>query len=294
MAGIVPLFAQQENDSVKGQIRLNKDAVRMIQFDFNAPQKEHSQPQSAPLDKKWMSFKTEVRMPRSLTDTTAVRKPTGYVRAEPYTIWTRYGEDPVFDVLVYGRPAKKQVYWKLQPYVSSREEEYGHTLPPSMGRMYDLFSGGGNPMGAGVVAYMDFDKILFENFTARGRAIRHNRTHATAWKTYRDYVPTREDSLKFPTFGRDLKLWAVDTVSQASPVLPDAAKKSVTQAAAPPDPKKPAGQAAGSEGSMEDIYRRMRKQQQADSLRWKEFFRKDKVRQNVYDVEREIRRMKEK
>jgi hypothetical protein len=40
------------------------------------------------------------------------------------------------------------------------------------------------------------DKALFENFTKRGRAIKRNQKKAKAWKIYKDYVPTKEDSLK--------------------------------------------------------------------------------------------------
>ena len=51
------------------------------------------------------------------------------------------------------------------------------------------------PVTSAPIATFDADKILFETFTARGRAIKHNRKHANAWKIYNDYVPTREDSL---------------------------------------------------------------------------------------------------
>ena len=45
------------------------------------------------------------------------------------------------------------------------------------------------------LATFDADKILYENFTKRGRAIKHNREHANAWKTYNDYKPAHKDSL---------------------------------------------------------------------------------------------------
>ena len=41
------------------------------------------------------------------------------------------------------------------------------------------------------------DKLLFENLTKRGRAIKRNRKKAKAWKIYKDYVPTKDDSLKW-------------------------------------------------------------------------------------------------
>jgi hypothetical protein len=39
--------------------------------------------------------------------------------------------------------------------------------------------------------------MLYETLTKRGRAIRRNRKHANAWKTYQDYVPTLQDSLLY-------------------------------------------------------------------------------------------------
>lgn len=53
------------------------------------------------------------------------------------------------------------------------------------------------PHMAAPLATFDADKLLFENFTKRGRAIKRNRKHAKAWKIYNDYQPTYEDSLKW-------------------------------------------------------------------------------------------------
>lgn len=53
------------------------------------------------------------------------------------------------------------------------------------------------PNTSAPLATFDADKFLFENFTKRGRAIKHNRKHANAWKIYNDYQPTHEDSLKW-------------------------------------------------------------------------------------------------
>lgn len=50
-----------------------------------------------------------------------------------------------------------------------------------------------SPTGPGVSISVDFDKLLYENLTKRGRAIKHNRTHAVAWKKYADYIPTKQD-----------------------------------------------------------------------------------------------------
>ena len=45
-----------------------------------------------------------------------------------------------------------------------------------------------SPAGPGASISLDFDKLLFESLTKRGRAIKHNRTHATAWKKYASYI----------------------------------------------------------------------------------------------------------
>ena len=51
------------------------------------------------------------------------------------------------------------------------------------------------PHSSNAIATFDANKLLFENFTKRGRAIKHNREHANAWKTYNDYKPAHKDSL---------------------------------------------------------------------------------------------------
>lgn len=53
------------------------------------------------------------------------------------------------------------------------------------------------PTVSAPMATFSADKFLFETFTAQGRAIKHNRKHANAWKRYKDYVPTKEDSLNW-------------------------------------------------------------------------------------------------
>lgn len=157
-------------------LRLNPEAVKAIQFNFsNDDQQFHAEPiQSS--KKPWMEFKVSKGIPRTLTDTAQMKKPEGYVRIEPYTIWTSFGEDPVYDVL-YNLPEKK---WEIKM-----------DLPGPTGRVR---------RSIGTVLTFDANKLLFENFTKRGRAIKHNRKHANAWKTYRQYLPTKNDVRKFPTY----------------------------------------------------------------------------------------------
>ena len=204
-AGILPAMAQQQEK----ELQLNMDAVKMIQFDFNPTSKPENKPLEAPLDKKWMDFKVDLRMPRNLIDTTKLWKPEGYIRMEPYTIWTRFGEDPVYDVLVTGRPKKWEISWTLNPNQVYRDENYGRSLMPSPGRMYESV-GGSAGVGIGIDG-LDFIGFLYDNLSPRGRMLAHNRKHANAWKTYADYVPTAADSLKVPNFYRYTAARKADT-----------------------------------------------------------------------------------
>ena len=120
LSGTLPLYAQHEKEQ---EIRLNEEAIRMIQFDFSGMEKPREEMKAVTLDKPWMKFKKDLRLPRSLTDTTKVKKPTGYIRMLPYSIWTRFGEDPIYDVLVLlGRTEKWEMHWKLNPNVRDAPE----------------------------------------------------------------------------------------------------------------------------------------------------------------------------
>ena len=299
-AGILPAMAQQQEK----ELQLNMDAVKMIQFDFNPTSKPENKPLEAPLNKKWMDFKVDLKVPRSLIDTTKVKKPEGYVRMEPYTIWTRFGEDPVYDVLVTGRPKKWEISWTLNPNQVYRDENYGRSLMPSTGRVYrDLNAPIGPTFGIGG---LDFIGFLYDNLSPRGRMLAHNRKHANAWKTYADYVPTAADSLKVPNFYRRSTAQRADTTHtmlsfqpafSGAPLLPvyatpDSVK--ATQSAVKPDTlevqKKKNPQPAREEDAG-NLYEYIRRKEAEDSIRRKEFLRKDRIRNNQYDVQREIQRL---
>lgn len=296
-------MAQQQEK----ELQLNMDAVKMIQFDFDPSSKPENKPLEAPLNKKWMDFKVDLKVPRSLIDTTKVKKPEGYVRMEPYTIWTRFGEDPVYDVLVAGRPKKWEISWTLNPNQVYRDENYGRSLMPSTGRMYrDLNAPIGPTFGIGG---LDFIGFLYDNLSPRGRMLAHNRKHANAWKTYADYVPTAADSLKVPNFYRYTAARKADTTRTVLPfqsafsgapllpvyATPDSVK--VTQPAAKPDTlevqKKKNPQPAREEDAG-NLYEYIRRKEAEDSIRRKEFLRKDKIRNNQYDVQREIQRLRDR
>lgn len=195
-----PLAAQ--NSKEEKELKLNDDAVRMIRFDFSAQPEENklNRMLEAPIDKDWMNFRKDLSMPRSLTDTTRVKSPEAWIRPEPYTIWTKFGENPVYDVLP--NPHKEwKIYWTLDPFREDPNENYGRSRPVSTGSMYNRISNG---MGAGGSAVLsgDINGFLYDVLTPRGRMLAHNRKHANAWKTYKEYRPTAADSAKFPTYFR--------------------------------------------------------------------------------------------
>ena len=146
----------------------------MIQFDFT-PKENQYKPFDSPMDKKWMQFKEDLSMPRSMIDSTRVKHITGYIRAEPYTIWTKFGENPVYDVMPTIEK-KWKIYWNINPNQQHRRE-YGRDLKPVPGETYLYVN---SPAGPDVCISVDFDKLLYESLTKRGRAIKHNRTHAVA------------------------------------------------------------------------------------------------------------------
>lgn len=90
----------------------------------------------------------------------------------------------------YAHHRKKwTIQWKLNPFRQYRGE-YGREIKPVPGETYLYVT---SPAGPGASISLDFDKLLFESLTKRGRAIKHNRTHATAWKKYASYIPTKQD-----------------------------------------------------------------------------------------------------
>lgn len=173
----------------EGELIINKEAVKSIHFDFN-PTKDAIQ--GNPMmsqDKPWMKFLDA--LPKNFGDTTQWIKPK-YVRFTPYTPYTKWNEDPVNDPIITN---EKELKISMVLNVNStikydvREQR---VMPPSKNN---------NAIQASVgVAYaFDAEKLLYENFSKRGRAIKRNRKHANAWKTYMDYIPTLQDTVKKET-----------------------------------------------------------------------------------------------
>ena len=149
-------------------IKINPEAIKNIQFNF-APNLEDSRKPRMAEDKPWMDF--DKSLPKSFNDTTRLRKPK-FIRLLPYTVYTKWWEDPINDKLVLDR--RDTMTFKLNL-------EYLKMYIPK-----------NQP-----IATFDTDKLLFESLTKRGRVIKRNRKRAKAWKIYNDYVPTKEDSLKW-------------------------------------------------------------------------------------------------
>lgn len=279
LAGCLPAYAQQP----KGELQLNTDAVKMIRFDFAPPtDNEYRKLKEAPIDKNFMKFKSDLRMPRSLTDTAKVNRPESYVRAEPYTIWTRFGEDPIYDVLPY-TTKKWEIHWTLRPFLRKTSTD---GVRPSTGEAYESAT---SSAGVGAGIHFDADRMLYESLTKRGRAIRRNRKNATAWKTYASYLPTLADSLKFPTYTRQAAIATQQTT--AAPSAPAATATDSLRQAAPTSGRKKQAQAA-KDIPVSDFARYIREQQQADSLRRQEFLRRDKANPNVYETEQQTRALR--
>ena len=150
------------------EIKLNQEAVKNIQFNFAPDINDMRKPKMSE-EKPWMEFNKS--LPKNFNDTVQWRKPK-FIRLLPYTIFTRLGEDPVNDIIIKTRKDTLRMKLKLD-YL----KEY-------------------IPQHQPVVSF-DAEKLLYENLTKRGRAIRRNRKRAKAWKIYNDYVPTKEDSLKW-------------------------------------------------------------------------------------------------
>ena len=170
------------------EIKLNPEAVKNIQFNF-APNINEMQKPKMVEDKPWMEF--DQSLPKSFNDTTTFRK-RKFIRLLPYTVYTKWNEDPVNDKFITSRTDTMTIRMKMdiEKIKPLPGMEHGYRVVP--GGMDQSVTPSNNP-----IVGFDADKALFEIFTKRGRAIRRNRKKAKAWKIYKDYVPTKEDSLKW-------------------------------------------------------------------------------------------------
>ena len=185
---ILSAYAQNEKkDSLQqkkeGEIYINQEAVKSIEFNFLPPKEIMNAQPKMDETKPWMEFRKD--LPSSLTDTTTLRK-RKYIRMLPYSIW---GHDRSY--LLTDKDA---------PIIRMQLNPENIKPLPGMGHGYRVVPEGMDqsvtPSNRPVTGF-SADKLLFENFTKRGRAIKRNKKKAKAWKIYKDYVPTKEDSLKW-------------------------------------------------------------------------------------------------
>ena len=186
--GILSAQAQNEKkDSLQQkkekEIYINQEAVKSIEFNFMG-QPEIMKPKPKMDERKpWMEYRKD--LPVNMTDTTTYRKKK-YIRMLPYSIWgydnshLRYRKDTL------------SIRMKLNMDKIKPAPGMGHGYRVVPGGMDQSVTPSNNPIGG-----FSADKILYENLTKRGRAIKRNKKKAKAWKTYKDYVPTKEDSLKW-------------------------------------------------------------------------------------------------
>lgn len=184
----------------KNDLKLNDNAVKLIQFDFvPSSHSTKTELQTSPIDKPWMDFQVDLSVPKNMIDTTKVRKPENYVRMLPYSIWTKFGENPVFDVLVFGNKKRFEIMWKLDV---DDIEEFGRNAIPFAGS-YD--PNGGVGCSSVIIGNLDFIGFIYDNFNKQGRIRKHNRKYANAWKTYQQAAPSilseKEDMLASTTVG---------------------------------------------------------------------------------------------
>ena len=167
----------------EGEIYINQEAVKNIEFNFLPPKEIMNAKPRMDETKPWMEFRKD--LPSSLTDTTTLRKKK-YIRMLPYSIWgyddshLRYQKDTL------------TIHMELNPENIKPLPGMGHGYRVVPGGMDQSLTPSNNPIGG-----FSADKLLFENLTKRGRAIKRNKKKAKAWKIYKDYVPTKEDSLKW-------------------------------------------------------------------------------------------------
>ena len=174
----------------KKEIKLNNEAVKLIQFDFTPGSSDsHQMQELAPMDKPWMDFQVDLSVPTNMIDTTKVRKPQNYIRLLPYSIWTRYGDDFVYDVYMFGKKKNLEIAWQMKIDLDEFVE-YGRSMAPLAGS----YNPNVTTNASVVIGNLDFIGFLYNNLNKQGRIRKHNRKHANAWKTYQKAAPYLADA----------------------------------------------------------------------------------------------------
>ncbi|MGL5273211.1 MAG: DUF4858 domain-containing protein [Phocaeicola sp.] len=165
---------------IGGDIQINSDAVKSIEFNFNPKKEDWKGKPLISEDKPWLKFLDD--LPKNFGDTTKWVKPK-YLRLTPYTPYTKWNEDPVNDPIFSIKDSLKLGNWVLRVDPVLGLKGGFRVLPAGMDQSVTPSN---NPLGT-----FDADKVLYETFSKRGRAIRRNRNKAVAWKTYEAHLPTK-------------------------------------------------------------------------------------------------------
>lgn len=177
LSGITTANAQwSKQDSVRLQrflsgeeeLKLNDNAVKSIRFGIPKEQLPGFEPMMS-TEKPVLQFKED--LPDIFTDSLAKYRqmPT----LHPYTIFTRYNEDPIH--------APDNCFsrsWASKLYPNNQNAFDIHMQRVSAGR------NSSSPIGPGISFQADFNHILSYLFSKRYRTQIRNSKNANAWKTY--------------------------------------------------------------------------------------------------------------
>lgn len=182
--GILSAQAQtQKKDTLQKEIYINPEAVKSIEFNFLPPMEGIKPQPKMDQRKSWMEFRKD--LPISMIDTTTQRD-RKYIRMLPYSIWGY--ED--FRIPLEKDTLTIRMKLNAEKIKPTPGLEHGYRVVPA--GMDQSITPSNRP-----VTGFDANKGLYETFSKRGRALKRNRKKAKAWKIYEDYVPTKEDSLKW-------------------------------------------------------------------------------------------------
>lgn len=139
------------------EITINQEAVKSIEFNFVPKEELLRQKPMMTEEKPWMKF----------------------IQKLPKEFITLRKEDAEMKIRYKLNQEKiKPLPWMMHGY---------RVVPAGMDQ---TVTPSNNPIGG-----LDANKLLFETFTKRGRAIKRNRKRAKAWKTYNDSTSAKKDSL---------------------------------------------------------------------------------------------------
>lgn len=150
-----------------GEIHLNKEVIKSINFSLPSNQTPlHLRPM---MSTESPSLKFCEDLPTLFSD--SISKKLQRLTLSPYTIFTKYGEDPI-----YGKNKNGQYIWPSAVKLALRRAGQGQPLPGSPNQ--------GSRASAGLVHRFSAEDILQSIFSKKGRTRLKNAKDANAWKNY--------------------------------------------------------------------------------------------------------------